>query len=242
MKNIMVLFCLILLLCSCSNKQSNKNKIDVENLERLNYSLNDREVLIKDEKKEQEPSYQETADWIVSKLKLYAKGYEIKEYYKNPEFEVFYPNIRVDYGDFKIQYGKLFIFEEYRYSGGRLDIENKYKGFIIRQNIQQIPINDIIDFKLNLDGFRLNSTDAKFCNIRFLTKDETVKVTRNMQITATALEYDLDAQKPITEYTNKGGLFIRCEIEKDLKDRIDKALKHLKKLNLERYPVSKEPF
>ncbi len=239
-KQTLLFILLTCFLCLCSNSQKSKNETKVKNIVTQKYILNKEPV--KKQKEEKEPTYQETADWIVSKLKLYAKGYERKEHFKSPDFEVFYPNVRVTYDDFKIQYGKLFFFKNYRYYGGNLDKENKYKGFIIRQNIQEIPINDIVDFKLKLEGFRLNSTEDKFCNMGFITQSETVKVTRNMQITTTASEYDLDAPKPITEYNDKGGLFIRCEIEEDLKNRMDKALKHLKKLNLERYPATKEAF
>ncbi len=240
-KQTLVFLLIVCFLYSCSNNQKSRNLNNIKNLEPLKYAPNE-EVLINTKKQEKEPTYQETADWIISKLKLYAKGYEREEHFKNPEFEVFYPNVRMSYDSFEIQYGKLFIYKEFRYYGGNLDKENKYNGYIIRQNIVEIPINDIVDFKLKLEGFRLNSTETKFCNMSFITKNETVKVTRNIQIATTASEYDLDAPKPITEYNDKGGLFIRCEIEKDLIDRMDKALKHLKKLNLERYPITKEAF
>lgn len=179
---------------------------------------------------EEDPTYGETVDWILEKLKLYAKGYDM-EYYKNSEFEEYYPKVRMDYGDLNIKYGKFIITENYRYSGANISKENNYNGYISRVNIQEIPINNIVEIKL----FESKS----FCNLQIQTKDRVVKFTRNLQ----AIEgYDPNIPSPIVEYSDRGGVYFRCVTENDLENRLKKAFAHLKKLNLERYPEKKEKF
>jgi len=179
-----------------------------------------------------DPTYGETVDWILEKINLYAEGYD-REYYKNSEFEEFYPKVRMTYESIKIQYGKIFITETYRYSGANLSKENKYEGFIIRQNTQEIPINDIEEVKL-FKG------DLDFCNLTIKTKTPSVKFVRNLQMMSKG--YDPDIPKPIIEYEEKGGVYFRCNTESDLEQRLVRAFEHLKKINLERYPEKKEDF
>ncbi len=177
---------------------------------------------------EQEPTYEETVDWILEKLRLYAKTIErpaIKHYDEGD-----YEKVTESYPKFEINYGRILIIVNVRYTGGSSTEENDYKGFLNREKMIEIPINDISNIYIKENSYG--------CYLKFEMAKKSIKYTTGFQSGRIKENFPM----PTIEYVEGIGINLRCDTEQNLSNRLNTAMMHLKKLNKQIYPTQKEKF